>query len=113
MVEVSIGNSNQTKEKLFPDSSDKSESVNRGYMVFKKNCISCHSLNLEGGAVGPELNVPKNILEYEDSNFLKEFIANPNSFRARSKMPSFGSILSPQELNDVLEYLAWMGKHKI
>jgi mono/diheme cytochrome c family protein len=113
MIEISIHKSDEAQQKLFPDSNDKSESVTRGYKIFQQNCMACHSLNLQGGVVGPELNVPKNILEYEDRKFLKEFIGDPGSFRARSKMPAFNSTLSPQELDDVLDYLAWMGKHKI
>jgi len=113
MVEISIQKADEAQQKIFPDSNDKSESITRGYKIFKQNCMACHSLNLEGGVVGPELNVPKNILEYEDKEFLKEFIGNPSSFRARSKMPAFNSILSTQELDDVLDYLAWMEKHKI
>lgn len=112
MVQISIHQANEAQQKLFPDSNDKSESVTRGYKIFKQNCISCHSLNLEGGVLGPELNVPKNILEYENRPFLKDFIGDPSSFRARSKMPSFNKILSTQQIEDVLDYLAWIGKHK-
>jgi len=113
MVEISIHKADEGLQKLLAGSNVQSGSVTRGYKVFQQSCIACHSLNLEGGVVGPELNVPKNILEYENRKFLKEFIGNPNSFRARSKMPAFNSTLSPQEINDVLDYLAWMGKHKI
>jgi mono/diheme cytochrome c family protein len=113
MIEISIIPADEGQQKLFPDSSDKAESVTRGCKVFKQNCVTCHSLNLEGGVLGPELNVPKNILEYQDRKFLKEFIGNPSSFRARSKMPDFSKTLSAQELDDVLDYLAWMGKHKM
>ena len=113
MIEMTIHKADDTKESLFPDSHDKTESITRGYKVFQVNCISCHSINLDGGVVGPELNVPKNILEYENPKFLKDFISNPNSYRARSKMPAFSSTLTSQELDQVLEYLAWIGKHKI
>jgi mono/diheme cytochrome c family protein len=112
MVEISISKAGEDEQKLFPGSNDKSESVIRGYKIFKINCMACHSINLQGGTIGPELNIPKNILEYEDRNFLKKFIDNPSSFRAKSKMAAFNSTLSPQELDDLLDYLAWMGKHK-
>ncbi len=112
MTEISVENTDAGQEKLFADSRDKSGPVTRGHQIFQQNCVSCHSLNLEGGVLGPELNVPRNILEYEDRKFLKEFIGDPNSFRARSKMPAFNKTLSAQDLDDVLDYLAWMGKHK-
>jgi len=112
MVEIRIRDVNEAQEKLFPDEGVKSESVVRGFKVFSQNCIACHSLNLEGGVLGPELNVPRNILEYRDRKALREFIGDPSSFRARSKMPSFDKILSGQSLDDVLDYLDWMGKHK-
>jgi len=113
IAEISIHKPDEGLEKLFANSNDKSESVTSGYKVFQQNCMACHSLNLQGGVVGPELNVPKNILEYEDRKFLKDFISDPSSYRARSKMPAFNSTLTPQEIDDVLDYLAWMGKHKL
>jgi mono/diheme cytochrome c family protein len=112
VVEISIHKADEGLEKLFAQSNDKNESVSHGYKVFSQNCMACHSLNLDGGVVGPELNVPKNILEYEDRKFLKEFIEDPSSFRARSKMPAFNKTLSDQDIEDVLDFLAWMGKHK-
>jgi len=112
MVEISINKAQGGLQKLFAESSNESGPVKRGIKVFQQNCVACHSLNLEGGTVGPELNVPKNIAEYEDRKFLKEFISNPSSFRARSKMPAFKTTLSDQEIDDVLDFLTWMGKHK-
>jgi len=106
MVEISIAPTDEAQQKF------SSESMARGQKIFRQNCASCHSLNLEGGTVGPELNVPKNILEYEDRKFLKDFIGDPSSFRARSKMPAFNKTLSGQDLDDVLDYLDWKGKHK-
>jgi mono/diheme cytochrome c family protein len=107
MVEISIHQADETPQNF------SSESAARGQKIFQQSCIACHSLNLEGGTVGPELNVPKNILEYEDRKFLKEFISDPSSFRAKSKMPAFHNTLSTQDLDNLLDYLAWMGKHKI
>lgn len=100
MVGISVEYADETQQKL------------AGFKVFQQNCMSCHSLNLEGGTLGPELNVPRNILEYQDRKFLKEFIGNPSSFRANSKMPAFNDVLSSQELDDLFDYLEWMGKHK-
>jgi mono/diheme cytochrome c family protein len=112
VVEISIHKADDGLQKLITDSTGQSASVKQGYKIFQQNCTSCHSLNLEGGVLGPELNVPRNILEYEDRKFLKAFIGSPSSFRARSKMPSFNKTLSTEEIDAVLDYLNWMGQHK-
>jgi cytochrome c2 len=106
MVEISISKTDEAVQNF------SNESATRGQKIFHQHCAVCHSLNLEGGTLCPELNVPKNILEYEDRKFLKEFIGDPSSFRARSKMPTFSKTLTSQDIDDVLNYLDWMGKHK-
>jgi mono/diheme cytochrome c family protein len=111
MAAIQIRDVDEAQQKLFPKADSRNDTVTRGFETFRKNCLMCHSLNLEGGVLGPELNVPKNILEYRETKMLKEFIANPSSFRAKSKMPAFGS--SGQSLDDVLSYLAWIGQHKV
>lgn len=113
MASIRIRDVDEAQQKLFPKADNRSEAVVRGFETFRQNCLSCHSLNLEGGVLGPELNVPRNILEYREAKILKDFIANPSSFRAKSKMPAFGSSLSRQSVDDVLEYLSWIGQHKI
>jgi len=112
MVGISIMSVNQADDKVFP-SGDKNPSVIRGYKVFSQNCLACHSVNLQGGVLGPELNIPKNILEYRQRTFLKTFIKDPNSFSAHNKMPAFEKVLSSDDIEDLLNYLDWMGKHKI
>ena len=84
----------------------------RGFRAFRsKNCLSCHSINLVGGQVGPELNVPKNITEYRDRDLLKAWIRDASAFRARTLMPP-NPDLSDAELDDILAYLAAMKEHK-
>ncbi|RLV57780.1 hypothetical protein D5018_20715 [Parashewanella curva] len=56
--------------------------VKSGYKIFSDNCIFCHSINLTGGNIGPELNLPMNITEYRNDKFLRAWIRNPEpSFR--------------------------------
>ncbi len=112
VIEISIDKVDDSQDKLMADSNDKSESVFHGNKTFKQNCMACHSINLEGGTVGPELNTPKNILEYESRSFLTAFIKSPSSFRAKSKMPDFNNTLTDQDISDILDYLTWMSKHK-
>lgn len=83
-----------------------------GFDVFRKECLKCHSLNLQGGDIGPELNVPRNITEYRDEVFLRSFIRNASAYRAKSKMQSFAH-LSDAQISDVIAYLKAMRRHKV
>ena len=76
----------------------------RGFALFREHCIQCHSVNLVGGKIGPELNVPKNITEYWRPDILPAFIKNASAFRARSQMPAF-DYLTQQQIEDILYYL--------
>ena len=99
--------------KTFPQNLKKnSEEIKRGFHVFRKHCLKCHSINLEGGELGPELNIPKNITEYRSQKYLKEFILDSNSFRLKSPMPPFKDILTNQEIGEVLSYISWMKRSK-
>jgi mono/diheme cytochrome c family protein len=103
----------ESKLRLFPKGAESRPDVLRGFDTFSKSCIACHSINLEGGVLGPELNIPKNITEYRDRHYLIEFIKDPSSFRAKSKMPSFNSSFSDDQIENVLNYLGWMREHKV
>nr|WP_243431984.1 cytochrome c [Aliamphritea spongicola] len=82
-----------------------------GYNKFKNLCVACHTVNLEGGEIGPELNIPQNITEYREIPYLKQFIKNPSSFRARSRMMTF-DFLADEDLDSILAYLSYMADHK-
>lgn len=88
-----------------------SEQVQRGYDLFKGACLACHSINLTGGEIGPELNIPQNITEYRDLAYLKQFIRNPDSFRARSRMTGLPE-LTDQNIDDAIAYLQYMKDYK-
>jgi cytochrome c2 len=83
----------------------------RGFVLFKSECIRCHSINLQGGDLGPELNAPKNVTEYWKPDVLRAFIHNTADFRFKSKMPSFEKLKSSQ-LDDLIAYLKYMKGHK-
>lgn len=78
--------------------------VSNGAKVFQEQCSACHSINLEGGVLGPELNVPKNICEYRTMAYLSDFIYSPQSYRAGSTMPPM-SHLKRSEISEVIEYI--------
>jgi mono/diheme cytochrome c family protein len=89
----------------------KDPKVQQGFAIFRQQCVKCHAINQQGGRVGPELNVPKNVTEYRDEAFLREWIRNPFSFRVSVMPPS--PQLSEDELSSLLAYLASMKDQKI
>jgi mono/diheme cytochrome c family protein len=82
----------------------------RGFAIFRASCIACHAINGEGGRVGPELNVPRSIVEYREPVQLKEFIRDPRSFRYTS-MPSHPE-LTDADLDALVAYFTHMRAHK-
>lgn len=110
IVAIELVDFKKTFPALFITGMDKNASA--GFQLFRQECVKCHSLNLQGGDIGPELNVPRNITEYRDEAFLKSFIRDASAYRAKSKMQSFAH-LSDQQIADVIAYLKLMQRHKI
>ncbi len=89
--------------------------VLRGFEVFRINCMVCHTMNGQGDAtMGPDLNVPYNPTEYLQPEFLRMYIRNPQSLRhwPQARMPAFGQVLAPDELDALLGYLSHMAARK-
>lgn len=89
----------------------KDAKVQQGFALFRRQCITCHAINQQGGRVGPELNVPMNVTEYRDEAFLRAWVRNPFAFRV-SVMPASPQ-LGEDELTALLAYLAAMKDAKI
>jgi mono/diheme cytochrome c family protein len=88
----------------------------RGFAVFKKDCITCHTLNGEGDArLGPDLNLPHSPTEYLGAAFLRKLVRNPQDLRhwPQAKMPGFDQrTLSDADLDDLLAYLSHMASRR-
>ncbi|MCH5597320.1 c-type cytochrome [Niabella ginsengisoli] len=84
----------------------------KGYHLFRRHCLSCHSMNKIGGKVGPEMNVPKNITEYWTDDHIAHYIKAPKSFRYNAHMPAMKDI-SDEEIDQIVKYLHFMKKYKI
>lgn len=84
--------------------------VYRGYATFRGQCVKCHSINRQGGKLGPDLNAPKSVIAYRSNKTLKEFIKNPGSFRY-SNMPEF-SHLTDDDLDDLLAFFKYKDKNR-
>lgn len=90
----------------------KTDDIRTGFNLFSTYCIRCHSVNLSGGQVGPELNIPKNITEYFIEAELVGFILNAPAYRSGTKMPSFEKILDRQQAEAIVTYLKQMKNEK-
>jgi mono/diheme cytochrome c family protein len=91
--------------------------VSRGFDVFLRNCMVCHTVNLGGDAhVGPDLNVPYNPTEYLRADALRRLIRDPQAQRVwpGSRMPAFDvSVINDREYHDMLAYLRHMTNRKV
>ena len=81
-----------------------------GYRLFQRACASCHAINGQGGRVGPDLNVPRSIVEYRPEAQIKAYIRNPASFRYTSMPPHPG--LSEADLDALIAYFHAMRARK-
>lgn len=102
---------------ILPDPSLPADSeVRRGFAVFQRTCLACHTLNGQGDArLGPDLNLPHNPTEYLRADLLRAFIRNPQSLRRwpQAKMPGFDTLALPDaDLDAVLAYLRHMAGRK-
>lgn len=88
----------------------------RGQDLFVTNCMVCHRMNGAGDAeVGPDLNLPKNPVEYFKKDALHAYIRDPAALRSWKAMgmKGFGKdALSDRDIDDIIAYLDDMAAHK-
>lgn len=112
LIKVEVVDWKQKYPLVVPDGAKPDSAPRKGFAIFKAECIRCHSVNLQGGDLGPELNAPQNVTEYWKTDTLKAFIADASSFRYKSKMPTFAKLKSEQ-IDQLIAYLKFMKDHKI
>ena len=81
-----------------------------GYAVFQDSCASCHSINGQGGKIGPDLNIPRSIVEYRPISKIRGYIRNPQETRYTS-MPAHPG-LSEADLDALIAYFMAMSERK-
>ncbi|WP_441607515.1 c-type cytochrome [Dyella sp. 2RAB6] len=88
----------------------------RGFEVFQRICLACHTLNGQGDAkLGPDLNLPYNPTEYLRADLLRAYVRNPQALRhwPQAKMPGFDAkVLSDADLDTLFAYLRHMAGRK-
>ncbi len=95
---------------VYPDGAEVSSGAYSGYEIFKGRCVRCHSMNREGGKIGPDLNAPMSIVTYRSPEMIKEFIKNPSKYRY-TQMPDHPD-LTESDLNSMLEYFNYMNENR-
>lgn len=91
---------------VYPKGAPEESAVNRGYKIFKRRCVRCHSMNGQGGKVGPDLNAPKSIITYRSEYMVKEMIKHPSQYRY-THMPDHPD-LTDRDLEDIIAYFTYM-----
>lgn len=108
LASISLVTFEQRYPAVVPVDVIKSSPVHVGYEIFKKRCVRCHAINQQGGKIGPDLNYPKNILEYRSASVVRSFIRNPAAFR-EGRMPAHLD-LNAAQLDSLLDYFWHMRK---
>lgn len=86
-----------------------------GFDAFVAHCSKCHTINGQGGAIGPELNYPANPTEYMNPEWLRKWIDDPRSMRRAPRMPPLNPGLPDraQIIDEIVAYLDAMASRKI
>ncbi len=91
---------------VYPEGAGEGSAAYKGYEIFKGRCVRCHSMNRQGGKVGPDLNAPRSIVTYRSEYMIKEFIKHPSTYRY-TQMPDHPD-LTDQDLNNLIAYFRYM-----
>jgi mono/diheme cytochrome c family protein len=97
----------------FPRMSPPAGSPAPGFLEFRKRCLSCHTVNGDGGGKGPELNDPPDPERWKQPGVAR-LITDPKGVNPAATMPPFERD-NPEwrkDRADVLAYLEAMARAK-
>ena len=67
---------------------------------FKSVCVSCHTVEGQGGLVGPALD---GVADRYDADFLRKWVSDPQAVKPGTAMPNLG--LSDEDLDAIVNFL--------
>lgn len=73
-------------------------------LIFNQMCIACHTLQGQGGNIGPALD---GVGSRRDAAYIKSWLQNPLAIKSDSKMPKL-----PLSENDITELTAFLSQLK-
>ncbi len=90
------------------------KSVQRGFLLFREKCMTCHKINGQGGNKFKDLNYPINVTEYLSDAILKQKLDDPASIIPSTTMPPLSYELKNREqaIDDIIAYLKVMADNK-
>ena len=74
----------------------------RGAAIYSRTCFVCHGEDGEGTGIAPPLNDPERLQKLDDAWYRSTIIRG----RPAKGMPTWGTVLSPLQINDVVALLA-------
>ncbi len=69
--------------------------------TFKQICASCHTLDGQGGTVGPALD---GVASRRDADYIRRWLRDPTAVKADSKMPKLP--LTDEQIDELVGFLA-------
>jgi mono/diheme cytochrome c family protein len=84
--------------------------VHAGFRAFRVHCSRCHTVNGDGGRIGPELNGPVPSVSVRDADWLRRWIEDPSEILPTARMPRLNPALADREaiIDEILAYLRAM-----
>ena len=86
----------------YPDELAAAPDPSRGALIFDSTCIVCHGREGSGTDRAPALNDPE-LLDTFDNEWFRQTIAQG---RPSKGMPTWGTVLSPEQIDDIVALLA-------
>jgi len=110
LAEIEVDDFARRYPHLAPNGVPRTDPAWHGFELFRGECIACHSINAEGAAIGPDLNIPKSIVEYRPIEQIKAYIRDPATFRY-GKMPAHPEF-TDTDLDALIAYFRAMSQRK-